>query len=168
MDALIKFAHDSSRDTTSITKSWRRSCSDSRPLRAGQVRAGQARTAGAPRMLTPCGRAFSRPASRRSGAASYRLCRRLNRRAGQRGHPGDKAALGRFRVEAGEDVAEMVVRRHALPERPETGGETPALCSRVRIRGRVSIQSLNPLSPGLSPDCPAKISPAIDPLLRYG
>ena len=41
------------------------------------------------------------------------------RSAGQRRHPGDEAPLEFLGVERGEDVAELIMRRRAIRERPE-------------------------------------------------
>ena len=41
------------------------------------------------------------------------------RHPGQRGDPGDEAALELLGVQRGEDIAEVIVRRRAIPERPE-------------------------------------------------
>ena len=41
------------------------------------------------------------------------------RRAGQRGDPGDEAALELIGIQGSEDVAKMIVRGRAVPKRPE-------------------------------------------------
>ena len=48
-------------------------------------------------------------------------------RAGQRGDPGDEAALERLGVERGEYVAEVIVRRRSVAKRPEPAQERELL-----------------------------------------
>ena len=51
------------------------------------------------------------------------------RRSGQRRDPGDEAALELLGVERGQDVAEMIVRRRAVLERPEAAQKLELLAA---------------------------------------
>ena len=50
----------------------------------------------------------------------------LGGRFDERRNPGDEAASERLGVERGEDVAEMIMRRRAVLERPEAAQQTKA------------------------------------------
>ena len=54
---------------------------------------------------------------------------------GQRRHPGDEAALERLGVERGENVAEMIMRRRAVRERPEPAQQLELLLAEPRDVG---------------------------------
>jgi hypothetical protein len=49
-----------------------------------------------------------------------------------RGHPGDKAALERRRIKHCKDIAEVVVRRRAVRERPEPTQQIDLLFAKPR------------------------------------
>ena len=60
---------------------------------------------------------------------------RLDRRADQRRDPGDEATLERLRVETGEDVAEMVMRRRAVFEQLEPAKKYQFRLAKLRDGG---------------------------------
>src|ERR1700728_1703896 len=55
--------------------------------------------------------------------------------SGQRGDPGDEAALELLRVQDSQDVTEVVVRRRALRERPEATQQVQLLAAEQRDIG---------------------------------